>query len=79
MMVVSSTTMSWAPAMTTRIHQWARVGASPRPVGLLTVSTLVTSQSVGHELDPPSGDRDGQGAGGCAPELPAPTGYMLGI
>ena len=59
MMVVSSTTMSWALAMMTRIHQCARVGASARPVDGLTASTLVTWQSVGQPLDLPSGPRPG--------------------
>ena len=43
MIVVSRTTMSCAPAMTTRIHQWARVGPEVSSRGALRVLRSVTA------------------------------------
>ena len=41
MMVVSRTTMSWAPAMMTRIHQWARRVAVSSTVAPLSWSAVM--------------------------------------
>ena len=43
MTVVSRTTISWAPAMTTRIHQWALVGPDVSLVRSVSASTVTSA------------------------------------
>lgn len=58
MMVVSRTTISCAPAMTTRIHQWARVGGPEVSEEPGRVFRSVTKTAL-HPVDaPPDGHGD---------------------
>jgi len=43
MMVVSRTTMSWAPAMMTSVHQWARVGPLDNGAALASAAAVTVS------------------------------------
>ena len=59
MMVVSSTTISWAQAMTTSTHQWARVAGPrwPAAVGPVLVAASAPLRSVATVSVPPKGWR----------------------
>ena len=59
MIVVSRTTMNWAPAMTTRIHQWARV-ALPSSVPASISCSVVTGSP---RPTPPGTVRASSGSG----------------